>query len=616
MPNQPPNNSESIDARPTSVAVGGVTRLEPVEDYPEGTAYHWKVTPPCDGDPGELVEKRDDHRVVCWKAPTVEGIYVVEAVVTPPEAEESITLQREIEVASGRVVFSEEQPLEVSFRRGDGDGPLEVSLRRSDVSETIDQPLWGVIQSSARRLSFANYAAAMNRIFCEPGGSRVIHGLLHEAGFVLSSAASPFPDMRSYKLLKAATEAFLMTSCGVDLADFDFSGVDPERFGFPRGTDVNDLWGRYLGPEGLEGVAPVVNDDGDTIETLPFLAAIRGKFPEFPVQQSQVAGFWGQDVDICFRLLQAKFSRPCLIELIWSYWHEEGGLVQTMNAISMRFQNRHGPVSRDPLASLEIDPLRPLNNLLWGYIQDEQHRLSVARRAYEYDHHYGITLYGKAVPKVQGADTRSRFLEAFHNLLTRAAVFYKEDDDTTMLADAFPVLNALREVHLLLTEGMHNQYGDLPWTARHEMLIQQWLLARPEFADFLPTRAMIAYPEPWMSRVDAMKKLQDWTDVSIRFFRDLGVYGEQLLLSIRFGNWSNVINRAQAANWARFWRQEVQWYIHAYQAVTGVDLSTEPADVRPAAERYLAPAVHLQRRMVEQRQGVPGAQQPIGRVTT
>ena len=48
-----------------------------------------------------------------------------------------------------------------------------------------------------------------------------------------------------------------------------------------------------------------------------------------------------------------------------------------------------------------------------------------------------------------------------------------------MVADGFPVLNALREVHLLLAEGAHNQYGDLPWTARQEMLMQQWLLARP-----------------------------------------------------------------------------------------------------------------------------------------
>ena len=99
----------------------------------------------------------------------------------------------------------------------------------------------------------------------------------------------------------------------------------------------------------------------------------------------------------CNGVLQHRFSQPSLIELIWSYWHEEGMLVQTMNAIAWRFQNqRSGPA--DPLADLEMDPLRPLNNLIWGYVQDEQNRLTVRRRAYEYDHQYGLQLLGKAFP--------------------------------------------------------------------------------------------------------------------------------------------------------------------------------------------------------------------------
>ena len=60
--------------------------------------------------------------------------------------------------------------------------------------------------------------------------------------------------------------------------------------------------------------------------------------------------------------------------------------------------------------------------------------------------------------------------------------------------------------------------------------MQQWMLARPEIREFLPTRVMVAYPEPWMDRVDAMKKLQGWTDTSVLHFRDLGVFGEQILL--------------------------------------------------------------------------------------
>jgi hypothetical protein len=176
-----------------------------------------------------------------------------------------------------------------------------------------------------------------------------------------------------------------------------------------------------------------------------------------------------------------------------------------------------------------------------------------------------------------------------------------------VVADGFTVLNALRDVHLILSEGQHNQYGDLPWTARMEMLMQQWLLARPEFREFLPTRIMVDYPEGWMDRVDAMKKLQGWSDVSVLHFRNLGMFGEQILLSIRFGAWSDVNDPAQAANWARYWRGEIQGYIHAYRAVTGVEVtdSQQPS-------RFVAPSVHLRNRLATQRAGSSANGQPAG----
>jgi len=125
-------------------------------------------------------------------------------------------------------------------------------------------------------------------------------------------------------------------------------------------------------------------------------------------------------------------------------------------------------------------------------------------------------------------------------------IFFQQRDDTTVIADGFPVLNALREVHLILAQGAHNQFGDLPWTSRVEMLMEMWLLARPEMREFLRGRIMVPYPEPWMDAVDSMKSLQKWNDTSIREFRDLGVFGEQLLLSIRYDNWS-VYNDADPA---------------------------------------------------------------------
>jgi hypothetical protein len=164
-------------------------------------------------------------------------------------------------------------------------------------------------------------------------------------------------------------------------------------------------------------------------------------------------------------------------------------------------------------------------------------------------------------------------MQAFHNLMALCAQFYAQDDNTTVIADGFGVLNALKETHLLLTEGAHNQYGELPWTARHEMLMYQWILSLPEMREVLPTRTMVVYPEPWIGRVDAMNKLQGWSDTPGLHFRDLAVFGEQLLLSIRFGAWTNVIEADRAGNWARYWRPEVQGYIHAFGAVAGEDLT-------------------------------------------
>jgi hypothetical protein len=208
------------------------------------------------------------------------------------------------------------------------------------------------------------------------------------------------------------------------------------------------------------------------------------------------------------------------------------------------------------------------------------------------------------VPRLQASETRSQFLPAFHNLLYRAAVFYRQDDDTTKIADGFEVLNALREVHMQLAYGAHNQFGDLPATSRSEMLIQMWLLARPEMRDFLSSNTMVPYSEPWMDRVDAVRLQMDWGNLSVTYFHDLAVYGEDLVLSARYGDWSNVNDATQAANWARYWRPEVQRYIHSYRAVTGVDLSADTVESQRARDRYLQPSVYLrQRNELPQRTG-------------
>jgi len=508
------------------------------------------------------------------------------------------------------IVRSNETPseLDIEPRELAHQDTIAVTMRRSTPTASPDLPLWVIIKGSADALSFDNYKAHMDWVLCNipPANPNIRLNQDVQSKYQGSSDPHiqgltqkrflPFTDSDAYRLLKVATEAFVLTNCAVLLdSERDFSEGSAEVLKRVEvslsPSDLHTLWVDYL---------RTVNGNGTT--TLPYLELIMRKFPDIQLKNDifidpSVGASNTDDTDKrCYGILKQKLQQPCLLELMWSYWHEEGMLVQTMAAITQRFQNRRSASGSDPLANLETDPLRPLNNLLWSYVQDEIHRLSVVRRAYEYDHHYGLRIYGKAVADFRPADSRSKFLEAFHNLLNLCAKFYKQDDDTTVVADGFPLLNALRDVHLLLSEGAHNQFGDLPGTARVEMLMQQWLLARPEFRQFLPARTMVAYPEPWMDRVDAMKKLQGWTDVNVLHFRNLGVFGEQVLLSIRYGAWSDTNDPKQAANWARFWRAEVQGYVHAYRVVTGVDLSI---DVTGKVDTTL-PAIHLRNRLLSQ----------------
>lgn len=462
-------------------------------------------------------------------------------------------------------------------------GPLSgesasVNLGRSVVPPTNDQALWIAISSRNKAINFSSYTEFIDAVLCDT--PELVGSNRKSLARQRSELYEPIHGVGAYELLKTATQVFLLMECGTN-------GNIEERLireqGFNAEEEARRL-GRLITLDEARNRLTEYLGDG----RLPYInRVLRTAFKGRPEKESI----------FCEGIIASRVNCPPLLELIWSYWHEEAMLVQTMNAISLRFQNRRSKSERDPLAHLEIAPLYPLNNLLWGYLQDEVHSLSVTRRNYEYNHHYGLNLQGTAVSDFRPVDPRSRFLEGFHNLLQQTARFYKQDDDTTFLADGFPLLNSLREVHLVLAEGAHNQYGDLPWTARAEMLMQQWLLSRPELREFLQSRAMVPYRESWMPQVDTMKQLQGWTDVSVTHFNYLAVYGERILLSIRYGDWVEVADPTLAANWARYWRPEIQNYVHSYRAATGVDLAAETKDSRQEELRIMQPSKLLQQRL-------------------
>jgi hypothetical protein len=458
--------------------------------------------------------------------------------------------------------------------------------------------LWWAINVHSEAISFRHYSAFLDNLCARVGGVDTARvetraGVTNLTGLPENTATlvRHIPGADLYQFLKTATETFLLLHCGIS----PFSVKSRNAGGATFTMDLD----RQAHIE--------TRADAENTRTLRYRQA-KGRLNSFLRLGSnnyleQVIGNLPSDrvldSDFCLARDEVPLDAPCLLELIWSYWMEEGMLTQTMGAITRRFQNvRRAGRGPDPLAEFELDPLRPLNGFIWGYLQDEPNRLSLVRRAYEYNHHYGITLYGRAIPALRPADPRSRFLEAFHNLLRQAAAFYREDNDTTVIADAFPVLNTLREVHLLLSEGAHNQFRDLPWQSRVEMLMQQWLLSRPEMREFVRGRYMVAYPEEWMGPVDSMKRMQGWTDTSVLHFRDLARSGERILLSIRYGPW-NEAEQDDARSWLRFWRDDVQRYIHAYYTATGVNLSDDVVEVRDRTDaRYLQPSFHLRNRLL------------------
>ncbi|MBC7772443.1 MAG: hypothetical protein H7210_08110 [Pyrinomonadaceae bacterium] len=481
----------------------------------------------------------------------------------------------------------------------------QVDMRRYHPALDPQLALFEVIRRSTERIGFNRYTDFVRQVF----SSKSVKGDIVEAAQAAGNWPNPvqptgvtgYGGTRAYLALKEATDVFLQSQCGVWPTDGSGFPVDPlgteadptvarkrtqmfrhdERI-FGDGQDEPQST-KESASQRLERDASEFSDEkfesmwskyirfreGGVNSQTPYINLILRKLSGIPIRQETLGS--GPD---CYGVLDTKLKNPCLIELIWSYWMEQGMVVQSINALAMRFQNRR-TADVDVLARFDVDPLRPLNNLLWGYIQDEHNRLTLVRRAYEYDHHYGLKLQGRAIPPLQPADSRPRFLESFHNLLRECSRYYKAITNTFIVPDTYPALNCLRELQIILTEGMHNQYGDLPSTSRAEILMQQWLMGRPEMLQFVGQRVMVPHPENWMGYVDTIRQVHGWGDTNVRHFRDLAVFGERILLAVRFGNWAVNYNDISAALFMSFFREDIQTYIHAYRAVTGVDLSME-----------------------------------------
>ena len=143
---------------------------------------------------------------------------------------------------------------------------------------------------------------------------------------------------------------------------------------------------------------------------LPYVDGIAQRFPD------AISG------DSCSDLNPDLLSEPFPIELIWSYWHEEGGLVQTLNHILARFQNRRVGPGRDPLARFDLDPLRPAAAHPLGLGRGRglpAHRAPAGGRV-RVRVRAAADRPGRSPTPATWSNGGAEFLEAFHTLLHEA----------------------------------------------------------------------------------------------------------------------------------------------------------------------------------------------------
>src|SRR5262249_54376975 len=99
-----------------------------------------------------------------------------------------------------------------------------VTLRRTGNPPTADLPLWVVIRNTTEAISFDNYSRQMDRVLCgidpdtkEPLSKNDLDTAQRPLKELCQRRSLPYNDADAYRLLKVATEAFLMVNCGVAL---------------------------------------------------------------------------------------------------------------------------------------------------------------------------------------------------------------------------------------------------------------------------------------------------------------------------------------------------------------------------------------------------------------
>lgn len=463
---------------------------------------------------------------------------------------------------------------------------VKVGLQRHQVDLQDASALDIAIRNATEAIDPDEHAKFIDEVLCQgewnvaverPSYEQDLHGRY--------SGQLPRPDIYgpdAWNILMLATKIFLLlragvvrkTQNGIELIDQESwdQQKDEELLGHSlTEQSLGELLKRYFGQQ--EVILPYYNQ---IVENLP----------------SSTVGS-----PYCKTVLLERLRFPAAMELMFDYWLILGGVRGAMNGIVRRFINLHGPTDVDPLANFETSPLQPLSLLLGGYVQTEYQRLPLSRFDLEAQHQYGFTLGRKVVNRLRPADARFKFRFAFHDLLTAASRYYQESANTTIIPDTYPLFLKMQQVNQLLAESSGNNWLEVTFQSRAEMLSILWLMSRPEMTRFLHGRPMESQ-KPWEQVINDYNRLHGVEDTSIIHYHKLAKYGEQICLMLRLQAWNHPkVTPEYAKATLDYWRFAFKGYMNSYQAVTGVDLTADATDARDAEDRHRQPSALIERRL-------------------
>ena len=185
-----------------------------------------------------------------------------------------------------------------------------------------------MIRKSSESLAFSHYLRFIDLVLCGTADeaksanptAEAEFGGLHRRRFL------PYNASDAYRLLKVATEAFVVVNGGVmptvnGLYNINFTTGDNQALRDrveleDPNVDLESLWRsgdphHYLRSIGANGLS------SDTLRTILYLKLIREKFPDVRLKSAAFADEEETKLpEACYGILQASFTNPCLLELI------------------------------------------------------------------------------------------------------------------------------------------------------------------------------------------------------------------------------------------------------------------------------------------------------------